>query len=962
MYVPARHDLDLCETAWSMWAKTGNGEQLHLWDSLPAHLMDTAEVARLIWQEWLSEDVRRYVLQESGLTLEDAETVVSWLAGVHDIGKATPSFQSKVPELAEHLSEAGLPYALRCENVPHAFLGQIIVRDWLVRKGWSKPQASGLASIVGGHHGSNPVDDAYLNDVMTQSEAKPLAVLGNGAWSEMQDALLDYMSKGCGFEYVAGALARRGLPNYVQVLLTGLVIMADWIASNADLFPLLPNKVPWDECSARAQFGWKALDLPKPLKLDSLLVGPEKLLHRSFVQLEPNATLRPVQTKAVEAAQRMERPGLLIIEAPMGCGKTEAALMCAEILMRRFAAGGMAYLLPTQATSNAMFARVKSWLEQLLDSQPGLAKQDLRLLHGKASLNSDFASLPRWGYTWMGDVGGKQARLESVASHQWFAGRKRGLLAPFVVGTVDQLLMIALKTRHAHLRHLGVSGKVVIIDEVHAYDAYMNVYLDRALSFLGAYGVPVILLSATLPSARRAALMNAYCGHDGLGSRRARTFSPPPRLLSDDPAYPLVTLTMREKETEPRYITCGHDERSCRVRIEYLQDDDATLISEVRDVLAGGGCIGILRNTVARAQATYDLLQDEMDVEVRLAHSRFVAADRARIDSELLDLLGPSTTKRPDGLIVVSTQVLEQSLDIDLDLLITDIAPVDLLLQRMGRLHRHVRGKGQSGRPRALRQARCIITGVEDWNGGLPKFAAGIDAIYQPALLWRTIAALRERVDHTGCLMLPEDIAALVERVYEGDCGIPSEWKDAEAAAASDMARDIEARQRAADQWLLRKPSRFSLNGWMTSKLNIDNETRGRAAVRDTEESIEVIVVRQTNRGLELLPWIAEELGVSPCLGSGADVPDDDVARAAALCSVSLPPRLSSPWCVRNVIDALEKEAATDGWQSSRWLAGTLPLVIDGQGFARIGWEGHEFLLQYFRETGLSIVEERRLS
>ncbi len=958
----ARHDLNLCEAAWSLWAKTGSGEQLHLWESLPVHLMDTAEIARLIWREWLSEDVRRYVLRESNLMPEDAETVVSWLAGVHDIGKATPSFQSKVPERAEHLNEVGLLCASRCENYAHAFLGQIIVRDWLVRKGWPKPQASGLASIVGGHHGSNPDGDAFLNDVMAQSEVKPLAVLGDEAWSEVQDELLDYMSEGCGFEHVTSTLIKRGLPNYVQVLLTGLVIMADWIASNADLFPLMPNKVLWEECTARAKRGWSALDLPKPLKLDPCCADPEELLHRSFVQLASDATLRRVQAKAVEAAQCMEKPGLLIVEAPMGCGKTEAALMCAEILLRRFAAGGVAYLLPTQATSNAMFARVKSWLEQLLVLQQGPAKQDLRLLHGKASLNSDFASLPRWGVTWMGDDGGKQAELESVASHQWFAGRKRGLLAPFVVGTVDQLLMIALKTRHAHLRHLGTSGKVVIIDEVHAYDAYMNVYLDRALSFLGAYGVPVILLSATLPPARRADLMNAYCGHDALGSRRARTFSSPPRLPSGGPAYPLVTLTMREKKAEPCYIVCEHDERSRRVHIEYLQDDDAALISKVRDALVGGGCIGILRNTVARAQATYQLLQDEMNVEVRLAHSRFVAADRARIDSELLELLGPDSTKRPEGLIVVSTQVLEQSLDIDLDLLITDIAPIDLLLQRMGRLHRHVRGEGQSERPEALRHARCIITGVEDWNGGLPKFATGIDAIYQPALLWRTIAALRERADCAGCLILPEDIAPLVERVYEGDCNIPNEWRDAEAVAAGNMARSIEARQRAASQWLLRKPNRFSLNGWMTGKLNIDDETRGRAAVRDTEESIEVVVVRLTNRGLELLPWIAEEFGVRPCLGSGSDTPDDDVARAAALCSVNLPPRLSSPWCARNVIDALEREVPIDGWQSSRWLAGTLPLVINEQGLATIRWEGHEFLLQYVREMGLSIVEERRLS
>lgn len=950
----------LSTQAWSLWAKTGKGEQSHLWEPLPIHLSDTAEVARIIWNEWLSLAVRNYICASTSLMPDEIETLIVWIALVHDIGKATPSFQSKVAERAENVRESGLKLPGKCENEPHSLLGQIIFQDWLESHGWGEGPASGLSCIVGGHHGAGALNEKQLNDIRTYSRISPARVLGTEAWEAVQTELLAWAYEISGAKCLASAYRDHPLNPYIQIQLSGLVIMADWIASNTDLIPLVSHIAAWSECRVRARVGWDLLDLPRPLLFKEQLCSIENAFHQRFDNLPHEAKLHPVQAKAIESARQMTEPGLLIIEAPMGCGKTEAALLCAEVLAHKFGEGGLAYLLPTQATSNAMFARVKDWLGHILRDEPLSVRQDLHLLHGKAELNEDFAKMQKWNASWMGDGPEAYEQNDSIAAHQWFAGRKRGLLAPFVVGTVDQLLMAALRTKHVQLRHLGLAGKVIVVDEVHAYDAYMNVYLDRMLAFLGTYHVPVVLLSATLPPSRRAALMNAYAGIDRRRSRRKAITEAPPITESGEPEYPLVTIGSQSRREKPRYYTCNADEAQRLVHLEYLPDSDTMLLGKLREMMANGGCVCVLRNTVARAQKTFELLSHELDVDVRLLHARFIAADRVVKDAELLSLLGSHQQNRPNSLVVVATQVIEQSLDVDFDLLVTDIAPVDLLLQRMGRLHRHRRGRGECDRPPLLREARCIITGVPDWGASPPTFAPGIDTVYQPNILWKTVAAIDDKAEVNGCISLPADIAPLVESVYENKVVVPDEWKGAVNHADQKACLDLEERVNAATDWLLSKPSRFNLNGWMRNKLNVGGETLGRATVRDTDDSIEVTIVRKCESGYEVLPWVAKRLDVRASLGNGLAPPDDKTARVAAMCTVNLPPRLCAPWCRDDVIRVLEMSGAFVGWQESRWLAGVLPLVVDNEGYSIIGFDGREFVLRYSCLTGLSVVDERR--
>lgn len=965
----------LSRQASCLWAKAGVQEENNLWESLYVHMLDSAGIAGMIWSRWLSDSTRSYICAQTGLDLQQAESLVAFVVGIHDIGKATPNFQRKVPECAETVQEEGLCIPADVPaSYPHAFMGELIVQEWLIDDlGWDEDIASGLSQVIGGHHGVYPTT-GRLGSIQSQQSGRSSCVLGDNPWHDAQHELLAFISGITGFQGIADKLHDNPIPTSVGVLLTGVAIMSDWIASNTDLFPLVPAISSRLEEKGRVDMAWRSLALPVAEHfVDTGLRGNALFRHR-FPTLPQGATLRPVQAAAMKSAQEASEACLLIIEADTGGGKTEASLLAAEVLADKFGEGGLAYLLPTQATSNAMYARVEKWLETVHADDAPASNQDIHLLHGKAELNEDWRARSTWGESWMGDGNGSGRRRpgDALIAHQWFSGRKRGLLAPFVVGTVDQLLLMALKAKHVQLRHLGLAGKVAIIDEVHAYDAYMNVYLDRALDFLGAYSVPVILLSATLPPNRREQLMRAYQGKDSsrVGrrrpSRRAAAQSVrAPRTSAGTPAYPLITRCSADSHATPVYETCRTDARSTTFNIETMPDDDAALVRYLRECLVDGGCVCVLRNTVARAQHAYELVRDELGdatgVEIELVHSRFIAFDRSRNDARLLDQLGPRSEKRPHALVVVGTQVIEQSLDIDFDLLITDVAPVDLLLQRMGRVHRHKR----SQRPDAFGEPRCVLTGIGDWDGGMPHFERGTSAIYQEAILLRTLLALGIDAPAKGCsVSTPRDTASLVEAVYGIDrdaLAIPDDWKQIYQGALEKARKARSKKESAAHSWLLGKLPRASLVDWMEGKTGLTDEVRGSARVRDSQESIEVVPVVRRGNSYEMLSWVAKELGVGPSLGDGFTVPDDDAARAAALCTVSLPPRLSAPYISDRVIDALEDQGRSDGWQDSRWLRGELPLVLDGDLTADIelpadedGDGAESFAIRYSREEGLT--------
>ncbi len=956
-----RLSTDLSAAARSAWAK-------HDWDSggwLPLwrHMGDSAGVAAYLWDEWLAPQVRARIGEALPDGEADGRRLAVWLAMVHDIGKATPAFACQVDELAEGMRSNELvmdsaEQMTERSKAPHGVAGQLLLAAWLQGRGWSKREVQQFSVVVGGHHGVPP------GDMDLQEAAQEPALLygpaGTESWRQVQGELLDGAAAACRIGGRLPAWRSAKLPQPGQVLLSALVIVSDWIASNSALFPYF--RQAGGAGAERVSQALQRLALPAPWRPRPPRGGAQEVFAARFSWAE-EARVRPVQQAALAAARAMEGPGMLVIEAPMGEGKTEAALVAAEVLAAASGAGGCFIALPTMATSNAMFPRLTEWIGSL----EGVGTASVFLAHSKAALNEHYADLLFGGQEPVQDVdrdgspdrrGGASGGL---VAHRWLRGRKKGMLSDFAAGTIDQLLFAGLKSRHLALRHLALAGKVVVIDEAHAYDTYMNTYLDTVLAWLGAYRVPVVVLSATLPARRRRQLVEAYCQ----ARRGAPEFDP----VEQAEGYPLLTSAVLG--SPPRVAALETSGRKTEVHIERLADDLWLLSRRLGEELADGGCALVVRNTVKRVHAAVRELREHFegtDVEVSVAHARFVDLDRAGKDRELLASFGsPAKVAELGGRrpahprVVVASQVAEQSLDIDFDLLVTDLAPIDLLLQRMGRLHRHLRGEGQSERPKRLRTARCLITGA-DWERCPPEPDGGSEFVYRPYPLLRAAAVLAPFLEaasaggETGVVRLPDDIDGLVQQAYGPGPAGPPEWGEAMGKAAEEHLLEQAKKADDARAFLLGAPARPGrpLTGWVEAGVgDADDTPRGRAQVRDTGESLEVLVLQQRADGaLTTLPGLGEDRGGIELPTEFA--PPEDAARIAAASALRLPFPLVRPDVIDRVIGELERDCFP-AWQGkdAHWVAGELLLVLDEECRARLaGFDVH-----YSHEDGLEVTD-----
>ncbi|SER29489.1 CRISPR-associated helicase Cas3' [Parafannyhessea umbonata] len=1003
----------LSNKAKSLWAKSDR-ESGDAWLPLYVHLLDALGVAGLLWDRWLPEGTKESIARFVGGDLELARKTYLFLSAVHDLGKATPLFQSKPVasgqgfpgSLAWKPEHAGLyirPDLASVRHPLHAVAGQVLLEQFFCDRGWDARVAASYASVIGSHHGVFPdsgvVRDASLSEV-------ELGISGEGAdgWKAVHRELVEFMLNVARLDATTFShLSNCVLPVPIASLLTGLVIMADWMASDGEVFPLIPLDCGglgdaddgfWPAFERRLRKAWNDLSIA-PAWSEQYLpeTNSGRLLFERF-DLPASATPHPIQEEVIEIAQRLETPGLMLIEAPMGEGKTEAALAAAEILAARFGRGGVCVALPTMATTDAMFARVHNWLDRLPHGD--LPSKSLFLAHGKSRLNEEFSgivkrsrsaclSVDAWEHSEPRDAEARMPdrswRTESAFASDWMFGRKKGMLSNFVVCTVDQVLMAALNMRHLSMRHIAVANKVVIIDECHAYDAYMQEYLRRALEWLGYWGTPVILLSATLPHKQRIDMTESYLRgrrsslelpltsrrsalswKDKIGRRECRQApnaeSRPLDKLPEE-AYPLITYT---SDVTVEWARCASSGRRCDVRL-FVHDEASMPVEKLlSNLLSEGGCAGVICDTVSRAQNAADRLGKLFGQDaVILDHSRFVDIDRMAIEERIRGLLGPASTiengLRPRLLIVVGTQVLEQSLDIDFDVLVTDVAPVDLLLQRMGRMHRHLRGNGESSRPRALRTPQCYLTGVSGW-GGIPRFEPGITSVYDAASLYESLAALDiDEGSRTTTISIPEDISHLVQTAYSTGIRtlIPDAWKSKWVEACRKRDMNAGRKKSRANQCRIQSAARMQRERYSliemaathsTTELEADFDA-GSRAIRDTQESVDVLLLRRTGDGLALLPWVGDERhGVR----KGGSVPIDTVpppalAKVVAQSSVRLPLSLCPAGELESLILELEDACSmyVGAWQESPWLVGRLVLPLDegaGSFVARI--HGHK--------------------
>lgn len=456
----------------------------------------------------------------------------------------------------------------------------------------------------------------------------------------------------------------------------------------------------------------------------------------------------------------------------MGEGKTEAALLLACRAARQCGCAGFYFALPTVATSNQMYGRVQRLLQGIEGHSSVLA-----LVNGLAEFHPDIEAALRTR-----NVPPAYQEEQGVHFDSWYLPRKRSLLAAYGVGTVDQALLCALNTRHVGLRLLGLAGKVVIVDEVHAYDLYMSTILDTLVCWLRELGASVILLSATLPSARREALLSTFSGEAPAVSDLPPAQAP----------YPLISLA--EPRGTSRSLPAGDAARRLEVKLETRPDGDRCRAENVQWLLGevrGNGRAVWICNTVGEAQAVFRELERESagrtDVpELLLFHARFLQGDRRDREAEVLARFGPppldvdgqplrSWNAPARATILVATQVVEQSLDLDFDLMVSQLAPVDLLLQRLGRLWRHPERteRGEVEYPRLV----LLEPAVEECGPVFGRF----ERVYSSLILLRTLQCLRCREPDVP-LSLPGEIRTLVEAVYPAEVeALPGEEQAAAA-------------------------------------------------------------------------------------------------------------------------------------------------------------------------------------
>lgn len=698
------------------------------------------------------------VAQELSFPAGLPRSTLGFLVALHDIGKLSESFQAKVPSVWP--SPPLSPWSGAPSDRGHDTSGFHLLNDAVldedfdrVLPDWSPSERAILWRALAGHHGRPPSGTAPLASQLGR-QALPLA------------RTFIRVMRDCFSPEPWPLPETEAEVIHAAWRVAGATVLADWIGSSQRFFPYVPAGTLRDpqrylEDTARP----RARDAIQAAGLATAGIAP---FEDSAVVLGTR-TPTPLQRWA-ELTALPEGPSLAVIEDMTGAGKTEAALILAHRFMAAGMAEGIFIALPTMATANGMYGRMRNAYRRLFssDTRPSLA-----LAHGRAELDAAFRA------TILGDMreepgpAGETAGVECAA---WLADdRRASLLAQVGVGTIDQALLSVLPVRHAPLRQRGLARKVLVVDEAHAFDPYMREEMLALLRFHAALGGSAIVLSATLTHRLRQKMVMAF--QDGLGVNTSALSST---------AYPLATLAGRTALTE---TPCEVREGLGRFTPFRRIDDGTAAMDEIMLAHDQGAAVAWVRNTVDEAIAAAEALR-RRGIEPLVFHARFAMVDRLRIEAEVLRRFGPTSTPSDRACVLVATQVVEQSLDLDFDLLVTDLAPADLLIQRAGRLWRH-RERDSRPLPKPevlLLSPEPIATPDGDWL----RDHGGTLAVYRdPALLWRSARAV---LGAEG-IEAPSGLRALIEAAGDETEVPPALALRAERAGGKAMAEAQTARQ-----------------------------------------------------------------------------------------------------------------------------------------------------------------------
>ncbi len=663
------------------------------------------------------------------------------------------------------------------------------------------------------------------------------------------------------------------------MLLAGITSFADWIGSNEVWFPF---GTPEDCEDLEAWFSKRRSQAEKAL--DAIGWGfrtplaPESKSFDQVFEFSP----RPLQRAVADALHDVKSPSIFLVEAPMGEGKTEAAFFAHLELQRRFGHRGLYVALPTKATGNAMFKRTLKFLSR----QGSDRKLDLQLLHGAALLSDTFQNL-RISGIYDPETGGE------IRAGEWFTNKKRALLSEYGVGTVDQALLPILPVRHHFVRLWGLANRVVVFDEIHAYDAYTGTLLVHLLRWLLALGSSVILLSATLPPEIRRKLA------DVVGSADLEKEQPYPRLSIFSPGQEVI---QKHFESDPA--------RRRTLRLQGIQHDLTAIHVGLAERLSEGGMGLALVNTVQRAQELYRFFPEgeplERDgqrvgkrlpdgTEVYLFHARYPADRRQKREDHALETFGEGE-ERLGRKILIATQVAEQSLDLDFDVIATDLAPIDLILQRAGRMWRHARNS------RPVSEPVLLIAGLA--GDEPPAFGKPLwwNKVYSEDILLRTWCLLRSKQE----LTVPDEIDTLVQAVYEDGVAIPEFLQERMSKAINAEGEAIVQRQQA-NMAIIGLPDDASWND------------PGRFVLYDEDEpEVHRTLMAQTRLGEDTV--IAIPLFPEDAFSPEA-APDFNRAKLWFMRAVSL--------SRKSVVHKLRGQGVPAGWKKAPLLRNCFPLVLD---------------------------------
>lgn len=771
---------------------------------------------------------------------------ISALVGLHDLGKASPGFQIKLGR--SHINGYRLE---RDQPDRHDISTAGLLCNLLKDQGVSHTTANCLSHAVAAHHG---------HPFTSEEIAKGNLWEVSDTWAMAHGAIFQAVLCGTGATVLPDTPSDPADCSAFLQWLMGLTTTADWLGSSEALcrWDRLAewdgNPSDWFQRSlglARdAVAGTGLLSPPLPPAADGL-TAVQRVLGA-------DRQARPLQAAVAHLLDALpDQPALIVIEAPMGEGKTEAALSCAT------GSRGVYVAMPTQATSNALFPRLASFL----DAQPAQAANfPIALAHGSGGTASATLKLREIG------LGTPDS---PVQAYWWFKGSKRALLCAQGIGTVDQGLAGVLNSRHGFLRLFGLSGRTVIFDEVHAYDTYTGGLIEKLITWLQVLGCRVVVMSATLPASRRQSLLKAWAG--------------PATHETPSTSYPRISWATSGSQQAIAFAAS----RQQQVQVRSITADLDALAAMAASWASQGARVLVVVNKVARAQAIFRRLAG---TPATLFHARFPMQRRLEIEGEVLKLFGPGGNATA-GHVLVATQVAEQSLDIDFDVLITDPAPVDLVLQRQGRIHRHERQKHERQRPDGFGEPVVYVGDLDQTipSGELTSF------VYSDWDVLRSVAWLQAHPE----LTLPEDIDRAVQEVY-GDWQPSTSPALAEALQQAwvEHAKDQKKMQSQARQAALRKPQDWDIQSQGNSPpLDDDAAESGalRFGTRLGEDSQSVVPVAPGD--LEALE-----------------------SRAAAMASSYL--RLSH----KGLIKAVRAEQLPSGWRSHSGLSSHLPLFLDADG------------------------------